>query len=101
MEGVMEARREGNKGSFTSLTQSRMFASPPTETNEAAISTMWDGQLYLVLGKHQPDGRWQVRMWWKPFVTLIWLGGLLIAFGGLLAMIGRLRRELKPKGEAA
>jgi cytochrome c-type biogenesis protein CcmF len=31
-------------------------------------------------------------LWWKPFVTLIWLGGGLIAFGGLLALIGRLRR---------
>ena len=99
MEGAMEARRGSTL--IESATQARMFASPPTETNEAAISTVWDGQLYLVLGKHQPDGRWQVRMWWKPFVTLIWLGGILIALGGLLAMIGRLRRELKPKGEAA
>jgi cytochrome c-type biogenesis protein CcmF len=99
MEGEMEAQRSGR--SFTAATQARMFSSPPTETNEAAISTAWDGQLYLVLGKQQPDGRWQVRMWWKPFVTLIWLGGIMVALGGLLAMIGRLRRELFSKGAAA
>ena len=34
------------------------------------------------------------RMWWKPFVTLIWLGGLLIAFGGLLSLLGRVDRDL-------
>jgi cytochrome c-type biogenesis protein CcmF len=34
-------------------------------------------------------------LWWKPFVTLIWLGGALIAFGGLLSLVGRVRRERK------
>ena len=38
------------------------------------------------------EGRWQLRLWWKPFVTLIWLGGVLIALGGLLALIGRAGR---------
>jgi cytochrome c-type biogenesis protein CcmF len=72
--------------------QSRFFTSPPTQTNEAAIVTRLDGQLYTVLG-HREGDRWQLRLWWKPFVTLIWLGGALIALGGLLALVGRLRRE--------
>ena len=37
-------------------------------------------------------GRWQLRLWWKPFVTLIWLGGAMVAFGGFLALVGRVRR---------
>ena len=72
--------------------QSRFFSDPPTETNEAAILTTWDGQLYTVIG-HQEGNRWQLRLWWKPIVTFIWLGGGLIALGGLLALIGRLFRE--------
>ena len=44
-------------------------------------------------GEPTSDGRWQIRMWWKPFVTLIWLGGILVAFGGFLSLIGRARRE--------
>jgi cytochrome c-type biogenesis protein CcmF len=72
--------------------QSRYFSSPPTETNEAAIATRLDGQLYTVIGRREGD-RWQLRLWWKPMVTFIWLGGALIALGGLLALIGRLRRE--------
>ena len=51
---------------------------------------MLDGQLYTVLGKPDAAGGWQLRLWWKPFVTLIWLGGALIALGGLLALVGRL-----------
>jgi cytochrome c-type biogenesis protein CcmF len=65
-----------------------------TETSETAIATRLDGQLYLVLGKQQDDGRWQLRMWWKPFVTLIWAGGAMIALGGALAMLGRLWRGM-------
>ncbi len=92
LEATLEARR-GTAEPLILKPQSRMFSSPPTETNEAAIRTVLDGQLYLVLGKQEPSGRWQLRMWWKPFVTLIWLGGGMIAFGGLLALVGRFRRD--------
>ena len=70
------------------------FSSPQTETNEAAIATKLDGQLYLVVGKQDETGRWQLRLWWKPLVTLIWLGGALVAIGGFLSLVGRLRRDM-------
>ncbi len=69
--------------------QTRYFSDPPTETNESAIRTFWNGQLYTVIGKPDPSGGWQLRLWWKPFVTLIWAGGALIAIGGALALLGR------------
>jgi len=85
--------RRGEGRPFELRPQARMFSSPPTETNEAAIATRIDGQLYVVLGAGDGDGRWQLRLWWKPAVTLIWIGGGLIALGGLLSLIGRVRRE--------
>jgi cytochrome c-type biogenesis protein CcmF len=75
--------------------QARAFWAPPTETNETAIKTAIDGQLYVVLGKSDGEGRWQLRLWWKPFVTLIWAGGALVALGGALALLGRLWREYR------
>ena len=87
---------EIGSGSATALTpQSRNFVSPPTQTSEAALLTRWDGQLYVVLGEENADGRWQLRLWWKPFVTWIWYGALLIGLGGLLALIGRTARDIK------
>jgi cytochrome c-type biogenesis protein CcmF len=73
--------------------ETRYFSDPPTETNEAAIETFWNGQLYTVVGKPDPFGGWQLRLWWKPFVTLIWAGGALIALGGALALLGRVWRR--------
>ena len=48
-----------------------------------------------MLGNEGEDGRWQMRFWWKPFVPLLWLGGLLVAFGGLLALLGRVAKDIK------
>jgi cytochrome c-type biogenesis protein CcmF len=85
-----ELRASRGSGAITLKPQTRYFSDPPTETNEAAIETFWNGQLYTVVGKPDGAGAWQLRLWWKPFVTLIWAGGALIALGGLLALLGRL-----------
>jgi len=82
--------------------ESRYYPNPPTETNESAIRTFWNGQLYTVVGKQDQNGGWQLRLWWKPFVTLIWAGGALIAIGGALALLGRLWRLVwrrRPRAE--
>jgi cytochrome c-type biogenesis protein CcmF len=90
VEAELRASRGG--GVHILRPQSRYFTSPPTETNEAAIKTLLSGQLYTVLGQADAEGRWQLRLWWKPLVTLIWFGGLLVGLGGLLAFVGHARR---------
>jgi cytochrome c-type biogenesis protein CcmF len=96
MEGELLATR--GRGPITLRPQTRYFSNPPTETNEAAIDTFWNGQLYTVIGKPDEAGGWQMRLWWKPFVTLIWLGGALIALGGAIALFGRVwRRRREPQ----
>jgi cytochrome c-type biogenesis protein CcmF len=88
---ALQAELRASRGGGVAVLQpqSRAFADPPTTTTEAAIETVWNGQLYAVLGGPGTDGGWQLRLWWKPFVTLIWLGGVLIALGGGLALVGR------------
>ena len=102
IEAEVSASRGG--GVVILRPQSRFFPEPPTTTSEAAIDTVWNGQLYVVLGEQGIDGRWQLRAWWKPFVTLIWFGGMLIALGGALALFGRAwrarrQRRLVEEGE--
>ena len=100
IEAALSVRR-GDGSSFWMHPQSRYFSDPPTNTSEADILTAVDGQLYTVIGQADGSGRWQLRLWWKPWVTLIWAGGALIGVGGLLSLIGRVRRERKaPRREA-
>ena len=94
LQATLSARYDG--GSAVKLQpQARSFWTPPQQTSESALETRWNGQLYAVLGERAEDGRWQLRLWWKPFVTLIWYGGVLIALGGLLALLGRVASDLR------
>jgi cytochrome c-type biogenesis protein CcmF len=97
IEGTLVATTSSGD-SFTMRPAARTFpglmGTPPTETNEAALLTRPGGQLYAVLGQPVTDAdgradRYQLRLWWKPLVWWIWLGGGLIAVGGTLALLGR------------
>ena len=94
MQARIAARYDGGKASVLTP-QARNFWAPPQQTTESALLTRWNGQLYAVVGDRTPDGRWQLRLWWKPFVTLIWYGGLLVALGGVLALIGRVITDIR------
>jgi len=93
VQATLEVRRGATGTPFRMKPQLRQFWSPPTATNVAAIATTLGGQLYLVLGSNDAQGRWQLRLWWKPMVTLIWLGGALVALGGALSLVGRVLRD--------
>ncbi len=94
MEAQLAVREDG--GAPVILTpQARTFWSPPQSTSESALLTKWNGQLYAVIGNQAEDGRWQIRVWWKPFVTFIWYGGILVALGGVLAIAGRVKVDVR------
>jgi len=56
---------------------------------EAGIDASLLRDLYVSLGEGLGDGDWSLRLYYKPFVRWIWLGGLLIAIGGLCAALDR------------
>ena len=94
LEATLQASYKGAAPSETHP-QARTFWAPVQNTAESALLTRWNGQLYTVLGDEAEDGRWQLRLWWKPFVPMIWLGGVLIALGGLLALLGRVASDVR------
>ena len=49
------------------------------------------------IGDIAADGTATVRIYWKPFVTLIWIGALVMAAGGLLSLSDRRLRVGAPK----
>ncbi len=75
----------------------RTYADRQTTTTEAAIRTVGFSQLYLSLGDIAADGTTTVRAYWKPLVTMIWLGAVVMAFGGLMSLSDRRLRVGAPK----
>ena len=56
---------------------------------EAAIDPGLTRDLYAALGDRLTDKRWIVRVYFKPFVDWIWVGCLVMALGGLFAVMDR------------
>ncbi|MFT9099563.1 MAG: heme lyase CcmF/NrfE family subunit [Zymomonas mobilis subsp. pomaceae] len=92
---VADITLERKGQSVTLNPELRHFTNPVTDVSETALKTTRAGQLYLVLGQQGEDGRWQIRGWWKPMITLIWIGGFLSAAGGLLVLLDRLIKKLR------
>ena len=63
---------------------------------EAAIDTGFTRDVYVSLGEPLEGKAWAVRVYFKPFVDWIWGGCVLMALGGILAMLDR-RYRLKVK----
>jgi cytochrome c-type biogenesis protein CcmF len=61
---------------------------------EAAIRSSITGDVYVSLGEPVANGAWSVRVYYKPFVTWIWGGCVLMALGGGIALADRRYRLL-------
>jgi len=67
----------------------RQFASREMSTTQAGLATLNFGQVYVSIADPAPDGAVPARLYWKPLVTLIWLGGGAMALGGALSLADR------------
>lgn len=65
---------------------------------EAAIDWGFTRDLYAALGEQLDDGSWGLRLYYKPFIRWIWLGGVFMALGGLLCMLDK-RYRIRVKEE--
>ncbi len=76
--------------------EKRIYGVRTRPMTEAAIDKSLWRDLYVSLGESLGNGDWSLRIYYKPFVRWIWLAGLLMALGGLLALSDR-RYRLAPK----
>ncbi len=68
---------------------------------EAGIDAGLTRDLFVALGEPLGNsGAWSVRIYHKPFVRWIWLGGLFMALGGILAASDRRYFQLACKARA-
>ncbi|MBA8876680.1 heme lyase CcmF/NrfE family subunit [Phyllobacterium myrsinacearum] len=80
----------------TLMSSKRFYPVRKMQTTEAGIKTFLFSQLYVSLGDATKDGGIVVRVWWKPYVTLIWLGALVMMAGGAMSLADRRLRVGAP-----
>jgi cytochrome c-type biogenesis protein CcmF len=67
----------------------RFYQARKMARSEAGIITQGLGQIYAAIGDTHPDGTIDARLYYKPLVTLIWIGALVMAFGGACSLADR------------
>jgi len=75
--------------------EKRKYFSSAMPMTEAAIDSGLLRDLYVSLGEPIEGERpqWSVRVYYKPFVSWIWYGAILMVLGGLLAVSDRRYRK--------
>ncbi|CAL1240469.1 heme lyase CcmF/NrfE family subunit [Candidatus Methylocalor cossyra] len=99
-EGTFRVRRDGAEVAVL-RPQKRLYRVQRTTMTEAAIDPGVTRDLYVALGDPMDQGAWSVRLYYKPFVRWIWLGGLLMMAGGLCSVADRRYRLAALRSGAA
>ena len=81
--------RSGDKVVAEITPARRQFAARQMTTTQAGLATLNFGQVYVAIADPTPDGGVPARLYWKPLVTLIWLGAAAMAVGGALSLADR------------
>jgi len=75
----------------------RAFPDRNMATTEAALMSRGVSQLYISIGDPNQDGSVPVRLYFKPYVLMIWLGAGIMFFGGGLSLSDRRLRVGAPR----
>jgi cytochrome c-type biogenesis protein CcmF len=83
--------------------EKRLYRAQQNVMTEAAVDQTLLRDVYVALGEPFDDGNWSVRLYYRPMMRLVWLGGVLAFLGGLLAITDRRYRlaQAAARSEAA
>jgi cytochrome c-type biogenesis protein CcmF len=79
----------------------RVYNVSRSPMTEVAIDRGLLRDVYIALGDPVSATAWSVRLHHKPFVNWIWIGCLLMALGGLMAVMDRRYRKARVHSQAA
>ena len=99
-QGQIKVKSEGD---FSTLMtpEKRSYNAGGQVMTEAAIDASLSRDLYVSLAEPLAGQAWAIRLQVKPFVRCIWLGGLMIALGGLLAALDKRYRRKRQRMDKA
>ncbi len=98
--GIIELSRDG-RALGTLTPEKRVYRAQGMPMTEASLDIGIFRDVYVSLGEQLPDGAWIVSLYYKPFISWIWMGCLLMGLGGVFAASDRRYRRLAAREATA
>ena len=78
-----------NNDEFKMNAERRIYLDTGMPSTEAAIKRNFFSHLYIVMGQEQPAGSGNriIRVYHNPHIVLIWMGAIIMAFGGVVSLL--------------
>ena len=90
---IIKSESKGFKKLVTKLEpENRFYPITNNFTTEASIHSNLLRDLYIVLGEGNLTDGWTVRIYYNPLVIWIWIGSLIIFFGGAMLTIINIKK---------
>ena len=86
--GIFDAYKN-NKYLISFFPEKRTYNIQKNVMTEAAISSNFFRDIYIALGEKLSNDSWIVRIYYKPFIQLLWYGTGLMILGGLFGIFGK------------
>ena len=99
IEGVFDVSKDGDH-IVTLSAEKRNYPVRQMPTTEAAIHSLFLGDLYAVIGDPEGDGGFVTRLYFNPLVAWMWVGSLIMVFGGCISISDRRYRIGAPAKRA-
>lgn len=91
---IIQVQRGESGRRFTMRPEKRLYLATGMPMTQVALRPGLFRDLYVAMGEDLGDGSWAMRVQYKPFVRWLWLGALLMAFGGVLAVLDKRYRRV-------
>ena len=69
--------------------EKRLYNSSEMPMTEAGIDAGFSRDLYITMGTLIDQDKWSVRIYHKPLIRLIWIGALMMVFGGIFSVLSK------------
>ena len=89
--------KQGDREVVNLMSEKRNFQPSGMATTEVGLLQTFLGDVYVVMGDETADGSRAMRMYFNPLVNFIWIGALIMFFGGMLSLTDRRYRVGAPK----
>ena len=75
--------------------EKRIYPIEQQTTSEVAIHRQFKRDLYIVLGDGNKNSGYTFRIYLKPFISMIWIGCILMVLGGAFAIYPKIKLRIK------